>query len=94
MVARLIASRSTARFSASRTRLSLNGFLPLTSLYFSSGLNWSSAMKMVRTSWPSSTLSLGSPRSRVTSCVGRSVTRSTSPDSSAATRVESDLIGV
>ena len=44
MVLRLMASRSMAIDSASRTRLSLNGFLPLTSLYFSSGLNWSSAM--------------------------------------------------
>ncbi len=94
IVTRLIASRSTATFSAFLTRMSLNGFLPLTLEYFSSGLNWSMPMKMVRTSWPSSTLSLGSLRRRATSCVGRSVTRSTSPESSAAMRVASALIGV
>ena len=60
MVLRLIASRSMAIDSASRTRLSLNGFLPLTLLNFSSGLYSSSAMKMVRTSWPSRIFSFGS----------------------------------
>ncbi len=94
IVFRLIASRSIAIDSASRTRLSLNGFLPLTSLYFSSGLYSSSAMKIVRTSWPSTIFSLPSLRSRATSCTGRSVSMSTSPDSSAATRVGSLLIGV
>ena len=60
MVTRRIASRSTARLSALRTRMSLNGFLPLTFEYFSSSLNWSMPMKMVRFSAPSSTLSFGS----------------------------------
>ena len=44
IVVRLIVSRSMARFRASRTRLSLNGFLPFTSEYFNSSLPWSSAM--------------------------------------------------
>ena len=43
MVLRLIASRSMAMLSAWRTRLSANGFLPLTLLYFSSGLPMSGA---------------------------------------------------
>ena len=94
MMLRLIASRSIATFNASRTRLSLNGFLPFTSEYFSSSLPWSRATKIVRTSWPSSTLSFDSLRNRATSGVGRSVSMSTSPDSSAATRVGSDLMGV
>ena len=94
MMLRLMASRSMATFNASRTRLSLNGFLPLTLEYFSSLLPWSSAMKMVRTSGPSTTLSRLSARSLSMSCVGTSVTMSTSPDSSADTRVESLLIGV
>ena len=63
MMLRLMASRSMAMFSASRTRLSLNGFLPLTLEYFSSLLPWSSAMKIVRTSGPSRTFSFLSVRS-------------------------------
>ncbi|CFW35654.1 Uncharacterised protein [Bordetella pertussis] len=41
MTARLIASTSMARYSASRTRTSANGFLPLTLEYSSSGRFWS-----------------------------------------------------
>ena len=95
IVTRLIASRSTAMLSAWRTRTSLNGFLPLTSEYFSSSLCWSMPMKMVRTSWPSSTFSFGSLRRRVHVLrrqVGDAGRRR--PTSSAATRVASDLIGV
>ena len=93
MIVRWMPGRSTARFSALRTRTSLNGFLPLTLEPASSSENWSMPMKMVRTSWPSSTFRLVFWRSRATSWVGRSVTMSTSPDSSAATRVASALIG-
>ena len=38
MTAFLMASVSIARYSASRTRWSAKGFLPLTELYLSSGL--------------------------------------------------------
>jgi hypothetical protein len=51
-------------------------------------------MKMVRTSWPSSTLTLAALRSRSTSCTGTSVIMSTSPASIAETRVASDLTGL
>src|ERR1043165_7901150 len=93
MVTGLIASRSTAMLSALRTRMSLNGFLPFTFEYLSSSLCWSIAMKMVRFSSPSSTLSFGSLRRRSTSCTGRSVTRSTSPERSAAPRVAAGVLG-
>ncbi len=49
---------------------------------------------MIRVSVPSAILIFAFWRSRGTSCVGGSSTRSTSPDSSAAARVASDLIGV
>src|SRR6266850_605385 len=65
MVTRLIASRSTARFRALRTRTSLKGFLPLTLAYLSSSLCWSMPMKMVRVSMPSSTFRLGVLRRQV-----------------------------
>ncbi len=94
IVARLMASRSMASDIASRTRLSLNGFLPVTLLPLSCSLPWSMPMKIVRVSLPSATFNFGSAFSRPTSCVGMSDSRSTSPDSSAATRVGSDLIGV
>ena len=94
MIVRWIALRSTAMFSARRTRTSLKGFLPFTSEYCSSLLCWSRPMKIVRTSWPSSTDSALFWRRRATSWVGRSVTMSTSPESRAAMRVASALIGV
>ena len=94
MMLRLMASRSMARDSASRTRTSLKGFLPLTDAPRSSSLPRSIAKKMVRVSGPSIDLSLASALSAPTSCVGTSVRRSTSPEVSAATRVGSDLIGM
>ena len=48
--------------------------------------------KMVRFSGPRLTLRLGVFSSRSMSCTGTSWTKSTSPESSAATRVASDLI--
>jgi len=74
---RLIASRSIAIDSACRTRLSANGFLPLTLPYFSSGCRCpvqdrSSALRAV------DDLELWSRRRRATSS-GHDVTRSTSP---------------
>ena len=51
------------------------------------------AKKMVRTSGPSATRMFGAARRRFMSCNGGSSTKSTSPDSSAATRVASEEIG-
>ena len=93
MVVDLIASMSIAWYNAWRTRLSLNGFLPFTLEYSSSSRFWSMPMKTIRFSVPSSTLMLESCFNRGTSCGGGSLTRSTSPDSRAATRVPSDTIG-
>ena len=94
MMLRWMAARSMARLSASRTRLSANGFLPFTLLCLSSGLPMSGARKMVRTSGPFSTFRRLSRERRSRSCTGTSVSRSTSPASRAATRVASALIGV
>ena len=93
IVARWIASMSIAWYIAWRTRLSLNGFLPLTFVYGVSSRHWSKPKKMIRVSVPSAILICGFWRSRGMSCVGGSSTRSISPDSSAAARVASDLIG-
>ena len=58
----------------------------------SSGEPTSMPKKMVRFSGPKLTLRPGVFSSRSMSCTGTSCTKSTSPESSAATRVASDLI--
>ena len=88
-----MATRSIDMFRALRTRTSLKGLGPLEP-YFNSLEPWSTPIKMVRTSGPSSTDKAGVVRRRATSCVGKSVTMSTLPESKAAMRVGSDLIGV
>src|SRR6202030_139081 len=50
--------------------------------------------KMVRSSGPTSTLAFGLELTRAISWIGTGSMTSTSPDSSAATRVASELIGV
>ena len=85
---------SMAWYIAWRTRLSLNGFLPLTDVYGDSSRHWSKPRKMMRVSVPSAILIAVFWRRRGMSCVGGSSTRSTSPDISAAARVASDLMGV
>ena len=83
---------SIAWYSAWRTRLSLNGFLPLTFEYSSSSRAWSMPMKTMRFSRPSSTLHAGCLRlSLGTSCAGGSSTKSISPEISAAMRVRVGL---
>ncbi|MCY1232576.1 hypothetical protein D9M72_450740 [compost metagenome] len=93
ITAALIASRSIARPMASRTFGSASGFLPFTSAYLSSFAPTFRPRKIERFSGPSVTRRRLSALSRPTSCAGRSCTKSTSPDSSAATRVAGDLIG-
>ena len=93
ITAALIASRSIARWIASRTFGSASGFLPFTSAYFSSLAPTFRPRKIERFSGPSVTRSRLSALRRPTSCAGTSCTKSTSPDSSAATRVAGDLIG-
>ena len=83
-----------ASYSALRTRMSLNGFLPFTLLYSNSSRDWSMPMKTMRFSGPSITFTPAVLRSRATSCGAGSRMKSSSPDSSAATRVGSLLMGV
>ncbi|MOA05126.1 hypothetical protein D3C78_1247100 [compost metagenome] len=90
---RLIASRSMARWMASRTRGSASGFLPLTLEYLSSLPPTLRPRKIERFSGPSLMRRRWSCLSRATSCAGMSWAKSTSPDSKAATRVAGDLIG-
>ena len=80
--------------TAWRTRTSANGFLPFTSDEASSFELTSKPKKIERFSGPSLTRRLGEAFSRSMSCTGTSCTMSTSPDSSAATRVASCLIVV
>ncbi|MNY22474.1 hypothetical protein D3C86_1560880 [compost metagenome] len=77
-----------------RTRKSLSGFLALMLLLGSSSRNWSMARYTVRFSTISMTLRLGLALMRARSWMLVSRTMSTSPDSSAAMRVASDLMGV
>ena len=79
--------------TAWRTRMSLNGFFPPAFPYRRSSRKTSKAMYCTRSSPPSWTLSAGAARSLATSCVGGSSTKSTSPESSAASRVAFDLMG-
>ena len=88
----LMASRSIVMFMACRTRLSAKGLRPLMSDDLSSGELTSMPKKMVRFSGPKLTLRPGVFSSRSMSCTGTSCTKSTSPDSSAAMRVASDLM--
>ncbi|MNT14216.1 hypothetical protein D3C72_1492100 [compost metagenome] len=85
---------SIAWYSALRTRRSFSGFLPFTSEPGSSSRNWSRPRKMVRYSGPSSTCRVGVCLMRAKSCRLGSITKSISPDSSAAVRVASALMGV
>ena len=94
IVTRCSAVVSMAWYSALRTRRSLSGFLPLMLLPGSSSRNWSSARYTVRFSTISITLSWGLALMRARSWMLVSRTMSTSPESSAAMRVASDLMGV
>ena len=91
---RWIACRLIAMLTAWRTRTSANGFLPFTSDEASSGEPTSKPKKIVRFSGPSVTRRFGEAFSRSMSCTGTSCTTSTSPESSAATRVASCLMVV
>ncbi|CFW35870.1 Uncharacterised protein [Bordetella pertussis] len=93
MILSLMALVSTASTTASRTRASLNGFLPLTSENSSSSRAWSMPMKMARASGAVSGLTPGASSRRFQSCTGTGCTRSISPDIRAATRVASCEIG-
>ena len=94
MVTRCSVALSMAWYSALRTRRSLSGFLPLTLLPGSSSRNWSRARYTVRFSTISNTLRAGLALRRPRSWMLVSRTMSTSPESSAAMRVASDLMGV
>ena len=94
MVTRWSESLSIAWYSALRTRKSLSGFLPLMFDPGNSSRCWSIPKKMVRLSTPSITLRLALLRKRGKSCGLGSSMKSISPESMAATRVASDLIGV
>ena len=83
-----------AWYKALRTFTSLSGFLPLTLEPGNSSRCWSMPKKMVRFSTPSITFRLALLRKRAKSCGLGSSTKSTSPDSSAATRVASALMGL
>ena len=74
--------------------MSLNGFLPLMFEYSSSSRAWSMPRKMVRSSGPVRTLALPLALTRWMSWIGTGSMTSTSPDSSAATRVAAEAIGV
>ena len=89
-----IASISIARYMASRTRASANGFLPLTSEVRSSFTPVSRPRKMVRICGVWTIFSLALRLIRFRSWNGGSSTKSTWPDSSAATRVAAFLTGV
>ena len=91
---RLMASTSMAWYSALRTRMSLNGFLPLTSEYSNSSRAWSIPRKMVRSSGPCTTVKAPELLMRATSFSGTLTVASSAPDSSDEVRVASDWIGV
>lgn len=93
MTAFLMASRSMASASASRTRASASGLRSFTDEWRSTFEPTSSPRKMVRFSRPLFTMRCSSAFRRATSWAGTSCRKSTSPDSSAATRVAADLIG-
>ena len=74
--------------------MSLKGFLPFTFENSSSSRVWSKPRKIVRSSGPVSTCALALALTRWMSCSGTGSITSTSPESSAATRVASEPIGV
>ena len=94
MTLALIALMSIALFIASRTRASAKGFLPFTSLYFSSGEPTSRPKKIERTCAVSSVFRPAVALMRPISCSGASSRKSIWPEIRAATRVEGSLIGV
>ena len=85
---------SMAWYKALRTLTSLSGFLPLTLEPGNSSRCWSMPKKMVRFSMPSITFRLALLRMRPRSCGLGSRMKSISPDSKAAARVASFLMGV
>ena len=94
MTERLMPSTSIAWYMALRTRISLNGFLPLTSEYSSSSRAWSMPRKIVRSSGPCTTVKAPELLMRATSCSGTLTVASSAPDSSDEVRVASDWMGV
>ena len=66
----LMALISIAKYIASRTRTSANGFLPLMLEVFSSGADWFMPRKIVRSSGPVSVLVPSLLSTRPRSCTG------------------------
>ena len=84
---------SMARYSASRTRASLNGLRSFTSLFGSVSFRFI-AKYTVRSSLLCITFTPGAAESRGRSCSGATLVKSISPESIAATRVAAEAIGV